>query len=297
MKEAVLCLGRLWCDVLFSGLPRLPTLGSEVFAEDVSIAPGGGAFITAAVLAAGGRRAYLLSRLGMDPLSVSLTPSLSASGVDLAFLDRAADAGPQPTIALIKGAERAFVSRRAGPSRPASLGAALAAPDARHLHIAEVATLFDLPDLIAAAKTHGLTISLDPSWDDALLFRRDFLDLCAGIDLFLPNDAEFEAVTGGADLARGLDLLARHFPLTIVKRGAEGAMAAKGSERLAVSAPPCVVRDSTGAGDSFNAGFLDGWLAGKPLSDALAQGVAAGSAAVGRIGGAPTLSDRKARET
>ena len=55
MKEAVLCLGRLWCDLLFTGLPRPPSLGSEVFAEDVSIVPGGGAFITAAVFAAHGR--------------------------------------------------------------------------------------------------------------------------------------------------------------------------------------------------------------------------------------------------
>jgi sugar/nucleoside kinase (ribokinase family) len=43
--------------------------------------------------------------------------------------------------------------------------------------------------------------------------------------------------------------------------------------------------------------LLDGWLAGKTLAEAMAQGVAAGGAAVGRIGGAPTLSDREARET
>lgn len=297
MKEAVLCLGRLWCDVLFIGLPRLPTLGSEVFADEVTIAPGGGAFITAAVLAASGRKAHLLSRLGLDPLSAALTHDLAESGVDLTFLDRAAEAGPQPTIALIQGSERAFVSRRAGSSRPATLEHALTASDPRHLHIAEAATLFDLPDLIAAAKSHGLTLSLDPSWDDALLFRPDFLDRCAGIDVFLPNDAEFEAITGGQDWPSGLDLLARHFPLTVVKRGAAGAVAARGAERLAVPAPPCVVRDSTGAGDSFNAGFLDGWLAGKPLQEALAQGVAAGVAAVGRIGGAPTLSHRTLKET
>lgn len=296
MRAAVLCLGRLWCDLLFTGLPRLPTPGSEVFAEDVAIAPGGGAFITASVLAAGGRRAYLLSRLGLDPLSAALEPSLRASGVDLAFLERAVDAGPQPTVALIQGAERAFLSRRAGSSKPALWRAALSAPDVRHLHIAEAATLFDMPDLIETAKSQGLTLSLDPSWDDALLFRPDFLERCAGIDVFLPNDAEFEAVTGGQTWASGLDLLARHFPLTVLKRGAEGAIAARGAERLSIPAPPCLLRDSTGAGDSFNAGLLDGWLAGTQLSEAVAMGVTAGGAAVGRIGGAPAVKDIAARE-
>jgi len=40
-----------------------------------------------------------------------------------------------------------------------------------------------------------------------------------------------------------------------------------------------------------------GWLAGELLAAALAKGIDAGGAAVGRIGGAPMLSDRKSRET
>ena len=99
MSGAVISLGRLWCDILFTGLPRMPSLGTEVFAEDVTISPGGGAFITAAALARAGRKAYLLSRIGADPLSSALLPALRASGADLTFLDRSADAGPQPTAA------------------------------------------------------------------------------------------------------------------------------------------------------------------------------------------------------
>jgi sugar/nucleoside kinase (ribokinase family) len=138
-RTKVLCLGRTYCDIIFTGLREMPALGRERFAEDVTVAAGGGAYITAAHLAALGRPAALLTRLGHDPLSRSLDRELGAGGIDLSFVERSDDAGPQPTIALIKDHERAFVSRRAGGSRPASLEQALAAPDVAHLHIAEFA--------------------------------------------------------------------------------------------------------------------------------------------------------------
>lgn len=60
----MLSAGRLYCDLVFRGLPAMPRLGEERFAEDVAIVPGGGGFITAAHLAGLGRPAALLSRLG-----------------------------------------------------------------------------------------------------------------------------------------------------------------------------------------------------------------------------------------
>ena len=78
-----------------------------------------------------------------------------------------------------------------------SVEEALSAPDIAHLHIAEFATLNDNPDVIVMAKRCGLTVSLDPSWDDELI-RQDagFFEACAGVDIFLPNVEEGEALTG-----------------------------------------------------------------------------------------------------
>jgi sugar/nucleoside kinase (ribokinase family) len=50
--------------------------------------------------------------------------------------------------------------------------------------------------------------------------------------------------------------------------------------------------DATGAGDSFNAAFLDGWLRSLPVAECLRRGVAAGAHSVGAVGGTagqPTL--------
>ena len=208
---------------------------------------------------------------------------------DLAFVERSDDAGPQPTVALVKGGERAFVSRRASTSRPSSLEKALSAPDIAHLHIAEFATLKDNPDLIAMAKDRGLTVSLDPSWDDQLIRRNaGFFEACAGVDIFFPNVAEGEALTGEASPEAILCTLQKYFPLVVLKRGEHGAMASRGAACISAEALPVTVVDTTGAGDAFNAGFLHSWLGTSDVERSLRSGIEAGALSVQSAGGAPS---------
>jgi sugar/nucleoside kinase (ribokinase family) len=283
----VLSTGRLYCDLVFRGLEAMPRLGEERFADEVAVVPGGGGFITAAHLIGLGRPAALLARLGEDPFSQSLLPALEDSGVDLAFLERAVDAGPQLTVAMVKDGERAFLSRRAGPARPATLPAALGDLRAAHLHIAEFATLAEIPHLVTDAKHHGLTVSLDPSWDDALIRSPDLVARCNGVDVFLPNASEARAIAACDDLDEAGRRLARHFPLVVIKDGGEGARLHQGNQSVTLPAAPCrAVLDTTGAGDAFNAGFLAAWLAGRMTERALAEGIACGTLSVQSIGGA-----------
>lgn len=292
-RDFVLSIGRLYCDIVFRGIDALPRLGEERFAEAVSIVPGGGGFITAAHLAALGIRTGLLARIGTDPLSGAIAPALADSGVDLRWLEHSADAGPQPTVAMIKDGERAFLSRRAGCARPATLDTALADPAARHLHIAEFATLAEIPELIRMAKRAGLSVSLDPSWDDVWIRDPELLPRAAGADIFLPNAAEARAITGCDDLDQAGLRLARDFPLVIVKDGGDGARLFRSGSATALPAPDGgPVLDTTGAGDAFNAGFLAAWLAGHQPELALAEGIACGTLSVRSVGGAGTRLDR-----
>lgn len=291
-SQGVLCLGRTYCDLVFTGLPGLPVLGREIFAQNIAIVPGGGAFITAAHLVSLGCSAFLVSRLGHDALSNGLETALAESGVDLAFLERAADAGPQLTVAIVQHQDRAFLSHRAGHGRPATLQAALSAPGIHHLHIAEYATLAELPGLVSEAKRLGLTVSLDPSWDEALLHHPAFLETCRGIDLFLPNMEEVAAITRSDDLEQAIALLSGHFPTVVVKKGAEGATLASGGERLSLAAPQVEVVDTTGAGDAFNAGFIRHWLRGEGQRSCLAAAIEAGSTSVQAAGGATALRSK-----
>jgi sugar/nucleoside kinase (ribokinase family) len=63
-----------------------------------------------------------------------------------------------------------------------------------------------------------------------------------------------------------------------VKLGAEGGLAVGPDGAVVRVAPPSVdVVDTTGAGDSFDAGFLAAMLLGWPVAEALALAVACGS--------------------
>lgn len=288
-KGAVICLGRIYCDLIFTGLDSMPVLGREIFAEDMAMVAGGGAFIVSAYSASTGRPTALLARLGTDSLSAGLMGQLSEGGIDLQFLERSAAAGPQLTVAIIKDQERAFLSRRAGTARPATLETALSWGAASHLHIAEYATLIEIPDLLAQAKAHGLTVSLDPSWDEALIFDAAFLDNCRGIDLFLPNEEEARALTGLADPEQSARKLAEFFPVVAVKAGAKGAYLVIDGDVHFKTAPTVAVIDTTGAGDAFDAGLIDAWLNRLDASSCLEAGIQLGSLAVQAAGGAAAL--------
>lgn len=280
---AVLCAGRLYCDIVMSDLPALPEPGQEVYAGGLALAAGGGAYITAAYCAALGRETGLAAHLPAEPFGEGLRAELRAAGLDLTLcLPAPAGADPQITVAMITGGDRAFLTRRAGPAVPAGLTAALASGRHAHLHLGELATLAEHPGLARAAKAAGMSVSCDCSWDAAVLARHDLPALLAGVDVFLPNAMEAEALARHAPLAD-------HAPLVVIKDGAAGARAVQAGTVVSRPARAARVVDTVGAGDAFNAGFIDAWLARRPIEECLDAGHATAAEALARHGGARGL--------
>lgn len=274
MKDgSVICAGRIYCDLVFTGLDGVPRAGAEVFAEGISVHAGGGAFISAATFSALGRPSALWGIAPADPFGAVVLSEVEAAGVVATHCEPApAGSEPQLTVAMVADGDRAFLTRAPGRALPD----ALLPPGARHLHIGELRTLQEHPDLIGTARARGMSISLDCAWDEKR--SADVAALIAAVDVFLPNEAE------AAQLQRlGLD--ARAAPLTIIKRGARGSRALTDRGQVDVEAPKVEVRDTIGAGDAFNAGFLHRWLAGAEISECLAFGNACGAATVGGVGG------------
>lgn len=278
MTKPILCAGRLYCDLVFAGAPRLPTLGTEVFAPDLSLHSGGGAFNTGATFAGLGHRVAQLSCLPAAPFDAIVLADMAKHGVDPTHCS-VAETGtdPQITVAIGIDGDRAFLTRAAGPAvpDPANLNFA----DFAHLHIGELRTLQDFPPLIDCARAAGLTISLDCAWQDS--FDPGVADLIAKVDVFLPNAREAAALVA-------LGLPESCAPLTVVKCGQNGARALVRGDRDWIHctvASRAKVRDATGAGDAFNAGFLSKWLEKEPLTECIALGNACGTATVQVVGG------------
>lgn len=131
--------------------------------------------------------------------------------------------------------------------------------EARHLRIAEFATLYEIRDLIARAKERGLAISLDPSWVAALIYGRGLLRACEGVDLVLPNLEEANAITGNAFVQAASRQLSAAFPTAALRGSARGArMISRG--RGVPADVESYRLNTAGAGDTFNAGFIHVWL-------------------------------------
>ncbi len=283
-RGAVLCVGRVYCDLIFSGAPRLPSMGTEVYAEGLELHAGGGAFITAAHLAALGRRSGLAACLPGAPFADAVRGDIRAAGIDTSLCALApSGVDPQVTVVIAGQGDRAFLTRRTGPALPPLDIGDLIRSGAGHLHIGELATLAEHPGIVAAARTAGMTISLDCGWDETL-DGSDLARLIAAVDIFLPNRSEAEHLS-----AAGLP--ERPAPLTVVKCGADGARALWADGSASAPAQAAVPVDTTGAGDAFNAGFLDAWLSGSPVPICLAAGNAAGARAIERCGGFSPLPE------
>ncbi|WP_063842999.1 PfkB family carbohydrate kinase [Sphaerimonospora mesophila] len=171
-----------------------------------------------------------------------------------------------------------------------------------HLHVSGY-TLFAEPGLELArlamreAAERGATISVDPA---SAGFLRDFgpgrfLRETSLAGLVIPNQEEALLLAGEPHAEAAAEALSVTYGLAVVKLGAEGALLARDG-RVVARARAAIddVIDSTGAGDAFAAGLLAGLLSGLALEDALRKGCAAGSAAVGQVGGRP-VADRSPR--
>lgn len=277
----MLCAGRVYCDLVFSGLQGCPTPGEEIYADRLSLHTGGGAGITAHCLAKLGHSSSLCANLPASPFTSIVQDELAAT-VDLTFCSVENQSDPQITAVLTGDMDRSFVTRRAGKALPddfvQSITNSAKSKSIRHLHIGELATLLDHPDLLTLAGKENWTVSLDCAWDLNAMQSERALALIESVDVFLPNESEFE------ELAE-IGLTKGSAPVTVIKKGGAGAQGFSGKENIEVPAEEVRCVDATGAGDAFDSGFIHGWLQGWALEDCLVCGNRTGAVAVGHLGG------------
>jgi sugar/nucleoside kinase (ribokinase family) len=163
----------------------------------------------------------------------------------------------------------------------------------RHIHVSSYflqrALAPELPALFREARDGEATTSLDPNWDPSGQWDNGLMALLPEVDVFLPNEVEALSM---ARISVVEDAIARlrsaGAGTVVVKTAGQGAVAAQAGDAVAVAGIPTQVVDSTGAGDSFDAGFLAGFLGGQPLRRCLEIGNACGALSTRGIGGAST---------
>jgi sugar/nucleoside kinase (ribokinase family) len=144
--------------------------------------------------------------------------------------------------------------------------------------------------LTAEAKERGIGFAVDAASVGFIeeVGAGNFLDWIEGASVLFVNRDEAKALSGSGELEEQMRVLGQRVERVVVKLGGHGA--ALGNAHgivLKLPAPVVEVIDTTGAGDAFAAAFLVADLDGQLPDACLAAGIAAGSAAVKRIGGQP----------
>ncbi|MGE5549914.1 MAG: carbohydrate kinase family protein [Bacteroidota bacterium] len=286
-------LGDLNGDLIITRLAGPPVVDTEVLAEAYNLTLGGSTGIFAGVLGSLGSRVGFVGLIGKDYVGDIVRRRLEAHGVDTAGVIEQPGQQTGLTASLVLGDDRALVT---------VLGtiAGLKGSDipwdyikqAGHLHVGsyylQTGLRPALGEVFAQAKKLGLTTSLDTGWDPAEQWQWPMLAaILPSVDVFLPNETEALHLTGKHDAESALTAILEAGAGTVaVKRGGRGSIAGRGADRYIAAPRPAKVLDTTGAGDSFDAGFIHRFVAGDDLAACLEFANACGALAVSRVGGA-----------
>ncbi|HWQ53718.1 MAG TPA: carbohydrate kinase family protein [Bryobacteraceae bacterium] len=297
----ILVAGEINVDLILQNFNAFPELGKEVLVENCLLTLGSASLICAMGLAKLGDDVSFVGKAGCDTYGDFCVERMREAGIDVSRVIRSAELKTGITVSVSSPKDRAMVTY---------LGAitelrAEDLPDGvlacfNHLHVSSYYMQEKLRpgvrSVFARAHKLGLTTSLDPGYDPSEEWRPDIRETLEETDVFFPNEVEVRAIARRQDFAEALAVLANGRTLTVAKLGRAGAMALEDGKPVAVPIFPVQPVDTTGAGDSFNAGFLHAWLRRMPLTDALRWGTACGALSTRGLGGTGTQATAEEAE-
>jgi sugar/nucleoside kinase (ribokinase family) len=307
----ILVLGEINPDVVVADPDPTPAFGQvERIVGSITMTVGSSSAIFACGAARLGLAVGFVGVVGDDPFGRFMLDAMAARGIDVSGcrIDPSRPTGA--SVILTTGDDRAILT---------SVGTigALDVDDvprgllerARHLHsgsfFLQETSRERLPAFFAAARARGQTTSFDANWDPAEHWDGGVRDMLRASDVFFPNAVEATRIAGIDSVEEATLELARigsegrtdGGPLIVVKLGADGALTHRCDVPIErVPALPVDAVDTTGAGDSFDAGFLRAWLDGASTIDALRLGAVCGALSTLGLGGVDAQPTRAEAE-
>ena len=291
--KGVIVIGELNIDAVASGLSEAPRMGGEILASEFRLTLGSASAIFACGVAKLGHDVTFIAKVGSDYFGKFCLSALREAGVSTRHISRDKDLKTGVTISLSSRHDRALVTY---PGAIAALGAEdvsrFRLKGHNHLHMTsyflQTRLQVSFPQIFREARELGLTTSFDPNSDPTHSWSNSIREVFAYTDFLFVNKAEALELTRTRTVNAALKALGKEVSCAVIKLGPQGAMAIKGGRGGEItSAEGFLVEplDTTGAGDSFAAGFVSSYLRDRPMRECLDAANACGALSTLHAGG------------
>ena len=289
----ILCVGDLALDVI--SLLKEPINYGNDTASKISSHPGGQAANVSTWITRTGSKAQLVARVGNDPVGFALISDLDKYGVEHMNLMHSGRPTGVVVILVDTNGERTMFPDN-GANADLEVSDLPPLDDVDGVYLSGYALLdFRSRDAVLAMikkiKAAGKPIYFDPTTTGAMkiVSREEVLSWVSLMDGILLNAEEALYLGDAKDVESAEKNLMAYTPLVVIKLGSRGAMAVHNGVTAKVSAVTTSVVDTTGAGDSFAAGFIPKWLETNDLQASLSAGTALAAKCVATVGARPPL--------
>ena len=289
-KWDVYVYGDVNIDLVIPGVEKLPDLGIEEEVPVLETFVGGGAALFTLGLGKLGLHPVFQGSLGKDMYGDYIRSLFRSMGIDDALLTVSEDKKTGISISFTTEKDRCFLTYR-GTNEGLSLKYMdlEQLPAARHVHVTGYLGRSNHDEYYEVLKKiHAMgdvTVSFDVGWDTTGEWYEGIFDLLPMIDVLFMNETECQHYTRCDDIEEGARRLAEKAGMAVIKLGRQGALAVQNGQKFFAPAYKVQAVDTTGAGDSFNAGFVYGFLKGLPVEEALKCGNGCGALSVTALGG------------
>lgn len=245
--------GKLNIDLLYSGMPRIPNEGEEIYSKDFTVCLGGGLPATMINCSRLGVTSKLGTFLGDDMFSAFARSELDKYGTRY----EAFESKGYPlniTSAIITEGDRTFVSYGGN-------------EEYSHKEYEKIYNCLKGAKIVAIQekllpvykklKEDGTILVLDTGYSEDMSFEKH-KELLEVADYYTPSLDEAERLTGTRNPQEALRVLGEYFEKPIVKLGRDGCAGYDGSFFTVKNIEEFGCVDATGAGDAFLAGFIYG---------------------------------------
>lgn len=286
MHGVVLSIGNLNLDVTLT-ISKLPEVDEHVEPEEVYVSGGGSASNFALAISRLGLKSRLLCCVGNDILSTYLIHELESEGVDVKCTRRGSSPGIAIILKSLDGLKRMIIHRGSNLMLQINDLTENTLKDVKHAHVA-VSRVEIIRAMLERLKSRDVCTSIDLNVIPEKYIN--YIHHLQDLNIIFMNYARYRLIFKVEDFEKVKDKISAEE--IVITMGSKGALVIK--DRIyRANAFKVKAIDTTGAGDTFAAGYIVGKLLNLDIEDRLIFASACAALKVTKLGArsSPRLSE------